>query len=81
MYNPKIDDAYGQGMQKKRGRFRMIQNNLLPNKEKDEKVHNRVSAVHSRQGIHQADYSGSDRKTEDITLWAMSSYSGQKGPA
>ena len=28
--------------QKKRGRFRMIQNNLLPNKEKDEKVHNRV---------------------------------------
>ena len=22
-----------------------------------------------------------DRKTEDITLWAMSSYSGQKGPA
>ena len=22
-----------------------------------------------------------DRKTEDITLWAMSSYNGQKGPA
>ena len=63
----------------------MIQNNLLPNKEKDEKVHNRVSAVHSavhsRQGIHQTDHQRRDRKAEDITLWAMSSYSGQKGPA
>ena len=34
-----------------------------------------------RQGIHQTDHQRRDRKTEDITLWAMSSYSGQKGPA
>ena len=31
--------------------------------------------------IFQEDYQWSNRKTEDITLWAMSSYGGQKGPA